>query len=271
MVADRIWGPKPMARAFFNNLHLGHRATDMMKRLARRSVYWSGMAQDLEDFFNECEQCQDMQRKNKEPEKLPQEETTRPYECITMDHFYSDAGEWCLLIVDKHTGFVWLRKTGTQKIGTAEEVERVLDETMGPNIFSIRKFKTDGAGNLTQSVMKDLCTRFGIEQDKSSAHNPAGNTHVESTVGRVKRVLGKRKVEDALREVNALNLSQPYSDRVQTPNEEMTGRPSQVAGIPAPDYILNGKIPADRITKGEFGSPSSSANSFPIIWLYWAT
>ena len=31
MVADRIWGPKSMARAFFNNLHLGHRATDMMK------------------------------------------------------------------------------------------------------------------------------------------------------------------------------------------------------------------------------------------------
>ena len=52
MVADRIWGPKPMARAFFNNLHLGHRAPDMMKRLAKRSVYWCGMAQDLEDYSN---------------------------------------------------------------------------------------------------------------------------------------------------------------------------------------------------------------------------
>ena len=156
------------------------------------------------------------------------------------------------MIVDKHTGFVWLRKTGTKQIGTAEEVERVLDETMGPNIFSIKKFKTDRANNLTESVMKELCQRFGIWQDQSSAYNPSGNTHVESTVGRVKRVLGKRKVEDALREVNALNLSQPYSDRVQTPNEEMTGRPSQVSGIPAPDYILNSKIPAERITKGEY-------------------
>ena len=88
-------------------------------------------------------------------------------------------------------------------IGTAEEVERVLDETMGPNIFSIKKFKTDGAGNLTGDVMKELCERFGIEQDKSSAHHAAGNTHIESTVGRVKRVLGKRRVEDAMREVNA--------------------------------------------------------------------
>ena len=39
MVADRIWAPKSMARAFFNNLHLGHRAPDMMKRLAKRSAY----------------------------------------------------------------------------------------------------------------------------------------------------------------------------------------------------------------------------------------
>ena len=103
-----------------------------------------------------------------------------------MDHFYSAAGEWCLAIIDKHTGFIWLRKTGNKQIGTAEEIERVLDETMGPNIFSIKKFKSDRAGNLTEGVMKELCQRFGIWQDKSSAYHPAGNTHIESTVGRIK-------------------------------------------------------------------------------------
>ena len=79
--------------AFFNNLHLGHRATDMMKRLAKRSVYWSGMAQDIEDFFNECQHCQDMSRRNKKPDDLPEEETSRPYECISMDSFKTEAGE----------------------------------------------------------------------------------------------------------------------------------------------------------------------------------
>ena len=179
----------------------------MMKRLAKRSVYWSGMAQDIEDFFNECQQCQDMQRRNKKPEKLPEEPTSQPYECISMDHFLSDAGEWCLAIIDKHTGFIWVRKTGTKRIGTSEEIERVLDETMGPNIFSIRKFKTDRAGNLTEGQIQELSRRFGIWQDTSSAYHPAGNTHIESTVGRIKRVLGKRKVEDAMRDINALNLS----------------------------------------------------------------
>ena len=118
-----------------------------------------------------------------------------------------DAGEWGLALIDKHTGFIWVRKTGTKQIGTSEEIEKVLDETMGPNIFAIRKFKTDRARNLTEGQIEELSRRFGIWQDTSSAYHPAGNKHIESTVGRIKRVLGKRRVEDAMRDINALNLS----------------------------------------------------------------
>ena len=87
MVRDRIWAPNSLRYAFFNNLHLGHRGVDMMKRLALRSVYWSGISQDLTDFFNECYQCSHNMKKNKDPEELPEEETCRAYECISMDGF----------------------------------------------------------------------------------------------------------------------------------------------------------------------------------------
>ena len=264
MVSDRIWAPTAITQAFFNNLLLGHRAPNMMKRLAQRSVYWHNMAQDIEDLFNECQHCQDMNRRNKKPEDLPEEETTRPYECISMDSFKTDAGEWALAIIDKHTGFVWCRKTGTTRIGTADKIEQILDETMGPNIFLIKKFKTDRAGNLTESNIEDLSRKFGIWQDTSSAYHPAGNKLIESTVGRIKRVLGKRRIEDAMRDINALNLSQPYTNKLQTPNEEMTGRPSPVAGIPVPDHIYNGKIPADRITKGEYKGTNPALKPTPL-------
>ena len=52
MVRDRIRAPESIRFAFFNNLHLGHRSVDMMKRLSLRSVYWLGISRDLEDFFN---------------------------------------------------------------------------------------------------------------------------------------------------------------------------------------------------------------------------
>ena len=72
MVRDRIWAPQSLTRSFFNNLHLGHRCVDMMKRLALRSVYWSGISEDLTSYFNECYDCKTNMKKNAEPEPLPE-------------------------------------------------------------------------------------------------------------------------------------------------------------------------------------------------------
>ena len=122
MVRDRIWAPESIRFAFFNNLHLGHRSVDMMKRLALRSVYWSGISQDLIDFFNECYHCNHTMDKNKKLEDLPDDETTRPFECISMDIFTTDGGENGLAIIDRHSGYIWARKTGDKATDTASVI-----------------------------------------------------------------------------------------------------------------------------------------------------
>lgn len=104
--------------------------------------------------------------------------------------------------------------------------------TMGPNIYHIKKMKTDEGSNLIGGAIKELSMEMKIWQDTSSAYYPAGNTCIESAMGRIKRVLGRRKIEVAMRDINALNLSQPYDNRTHTPNEEMTLRKSPVNGIP---------------------------------------
>ena len=128
MVQDRICAPKSLRYAFFNNLHLGHRGVDMMKRLALRSVYWLGIRNDLNDFFNECYQCSHNMKKNKKPEDLPEEETKRSFECISMDGFKTNAGEYGLAVIDRHTGHIWARKTGDKATGTARVMKKVLQE-----------------------------------------------------------------------------------------------------------------------------------------------
>ena len=45
-------------------------------------------------------------------------------------------------------------------------------------------------------------------------------------------MIGDRKIEDAMRDINALNLSQPYSNKTLTPYEELFGSISPVNGIP---------------------------------------
>ena len=73
MVRDRIWAPASITFAFFDNLHLGQRSVDMMQRLALRSVYWSGISKDLENRTMD---------RNKKLDDLPEDETTRAFECI---------------------------------------------------------------------------------------------------------------------------------------------------------------------------------------------
>ena len=82
MVRDRIWAPHDIRFAFFNNLHLGHRSVDIMKRLAQRSVYWTRISQDIIDFFNECHACSHHMDKNKKLDDLPEDETKLPFEYI---------------------------------------------------------------------------------------------------------------------------------------------------------------------------------------------
>ena len=52
--------------------------------------------------------------KNKKLEDLSEDETTKPYECISMDIFETDMKEHALAIMDRHTGFVWCKKTGNK-------------------------------------------------------------------------------------------------------------------------------------------------------------
>ena len=148
MVRDRIWVPDSITLNIFNNLHLGHRGIDMIKWLARRSVYWTGMNKDIEGYFNECPACNRHMNKNKQLEKLPEDETSFPFECISFDGFATSAGEHGLAIVDRHTGYIWCEKTGNKETGTADKIMEILQRQLGASLLQVQRFKTDNGSNL---------------------------------------------------------------------------------------------------------------------------
>ena len=119
-----------------------------MMRLATRSVYWTGMKKDLTDFFNECHECNHNMRKNATLPDLPEEETRMSFECISLDGFKSYSKEHGLAVIDRHTGFIWCRKTGNKNTGTAKEILKILKDIFGPAIHWIKRFKTDHGSNL---------------------------------------------------------------------------------------------------------------------------
>ena len=266
MVQDRIWAPSSITFSFFNNLHLGHRAVDMMMRLATRSVYWSGMKKDLTDFFNECYECNHSMRKNKALPDLPEDETTRPLECVSIDIFETWAKEHGLAVIDRHTGFVWCRKTGNKNTGTAEEILKILKQMFGPAVYWIKRFKTDHGSNIVGGKIEEFSKTLGIWQDKSSAYHAPGNKCVENAVGRIKRAIGMKKIDDTVDEISALNMSSPYNNKTLAPVEELYGRVAPVNGIPRPDHLdkdlISRDVLSERKQRAEHTGSNPEARSF---------
>ena len=58
----------------------------------------------------------------------------------------------------------------------------------------VKRFKTDGGKNLIGGVIEDISRKMKIWQDTSSAYHPAGNKLIENAVGRIKHVIGDRKI-----------------------------------------------------------------------------
>ena len=128
--------------------------------------------------------------KNKKLDDLPEDETTRAFECISMDGFHTDGGENGLAVIDRHTGYIWAEKTGDTATGTSSIIWSILICFLGPGLYQVKRFKTDGGKNLIGGVIEEISRNLKIWQDTSSAYHPVGNKLIENAVGRIKHVIG---------------------------------------------------------------------------------
>ena len=94
--------------------------------------------------------------KNKKLDYLPEDETERAFECISMDGFHTDGGKNGIAIIDRHTGYIWARKTGDRAIGSAKVIMSILQDIFGPVRYSVKRFKTDGGKNLIGGIIEDI-------------------------------------------------------------------------------------------------------------------
>ena len=171
-----------------------------------------------------------------------------------------------LAIIDRHTGYVWCKKTGNKNTGTAREILQILLETFQGCFYWINRFKTDHGSNLVGGMIEEFSKQMGIWQDTSSAYHASGNKCVENAVQRIKRAIGMKKIEDSILDISALNMSSPYNNKVLSPQEEMFGRISPVNGIQRPDYpdkeLLDSEFISERLQRAEHTGSNPKARKF---------
>src|SRR4029434_11340420 len=63
MVGDKTIIPQSFRSKILEKLHLAHQGVQRTKAKARNSLYWPGMARDIEAMVEKCMQCQQLQPK----------------------------------------------------------------------------------------------------------------------------------------------------------------------------------------------------------------
>ena len=163
-----------------------------------------------------------------------------------------------MAFIDRHTGYIGACKTGDKATGTARVIMGILQDILGTDLYSVKRFKTDGGKNMIGGVIEEISKELKIWQDTSSAYH--------SAVGRIKHVVGDRKMEDCKMDIGALNLSQPYSNKTLTPYEELYGISSPVNGIPMTDEarkeLVERKYVSDKIQRAEYCSSNPTLKPF---------
>ena len=75
-----------------------------------------------------------------------------------------------------------------------------------------------------------------------------------------------KKIEDAIDDINALNMSSPYNNKTLAPVEELFGRTAPVNGIPRPDHLdkelISRELISERKTRAEHTGSNPEGRTF---------
>ena len=164
-------------------------------------------------------------------------EVREPFEQLTMDIGKTPANEHILVISDRYTGYVWAAKTGDTGTGTTKQCIDILKTSIGAGLLTTSTIKSDEGSQLISAEMTEFLEGRGITSITSSAYNPAGNLLAENSIRRVKRAIGREKIEDAWEDIQALNYSSPYNNETRSPFEAMYKFYPKQIGIPKPDFL----------------------------------
>ena len=84
---DQILIPSMLRRKILNILHEGHMGIQRCRNLARQTVYWPNIYNDIANIVNNCEICLKFRNSNPKMEMIPHEIYNTPWFKVGSDMF----------------------------------------------------------------------------------------------------------------------------------------------------------------------------------------
>lgn len=182
----RVVIPRKLQERVLKYCHEGHQGIVIMKKIARKYVYWPNLDKDIESWVATCTSCQSWSTVKKERVTSTWKPCMAPFERVHID-FFQFRGNTALLIVD---AFSKLIEVYPMQKTDAKAVTNKLEDFFG--LFGFPKMLVSDNGPPFQSFeFKQFCQARGIECIKSPVYHPESNGQAEGAVRIVKNTIKK--------------------------------------------------------------------------------
>ncbi len=214
---NRIVMPKSLQKEVLEAIHTGHQGETKCLLLARESVFWPGITNDIREMIQKCDACS---RHQAAPSKLPilqPDLPTKPWEKIGTDIFEYE-GKKYLMAVDYYSRYFIVRLLPDIRAQTVcSQFTNIFTEFGMP-----KTIMADFGSQYTSEEFKRRCKEMNISITYSSPYHHQTNSVAERAIGTVKHLWKKSKENKA----TALWMYRitPLDDHLPSPYEMLFNR-----------------------------------------------
>ncbi|XP_037828511.1 uncharacterized protein K02A2.6-like [Lucilia sericata] len=184
---NQILIPKCLRKSILNKIHEGHLGIQRCKNLARQSVYWPGIYNDIENIVTNCESCMRYQNSNPKSEMTPHEIVDIPWFKLGCDLF-EFRKKMYILIVDYYSKYIEIESlnSGYNSSQVISKLKSIFSRHGIPHILV-----TDNGPPYNSNNFKAFCDGWGIDHKTSSPYLPRSNGLAERSIQTIKKLMLK--------------------------------------------------------------------------------
>ena len=179
----RIVVPSALRKKTLEKVHRGHQGIQRCRLKIVSSVWWPGVAKEMEELVRNCTHCTKITPPPKEPmiaSQLPQ----HPWEKVGSDLFEFRGSQY-LLVVDYFSRYIEVQKLNSTTSSSIIASMKAMFSRHGiPSILM-----SDNGPQYVSQEMKDFAAAYGFCHLTSSPHYPQSNGLAERSVKTMKSIL----------------------------------------------------------------------------------
>lgn len=188
---SRIVVPARLRKDIISSIHRSHQGIQGCIRIAKDTVYWPLMNQQIADYVSQCSVCNSHRPDQCKEPMLPHDVPGRPWAKVGADLFELH-GQHYLVLVDYYSNFFELmRLTSSTRAKCVIDAMRSQFARHG----SPELLMSDNGPQFSCGEFQEFAKKWDIEHITSSPRYAQSNGQVERAVGTVKNLV-KKAIDD---------------------------------------------------------------------------